>query len=39
MSMTDPIGDLITRRLPLDGLLDGLNAIREGSVIKVTIEP
>jgi L-iditol 2-dehydrogenase len=33
------IGDLITRRLPLDGLLDGLNAIREGAVIKVTIEP
>jgi len=33
------IGDLITRRLPLDGLLDGLNAIRQGAVIKVTIEP
>jgi L-iditol 2-dehydrogenase len=33
------IGDLITRRLPLDGLLDGLNAVREGAVIKVTIEP
>jgi L-iditol 2-dehydrogenase len=33
------IGDLITRRLPLDGLLDGLNAVRQGAVIKVTIEP
>ena len=33
------IGDLITRRLPQDGLLGGLDAIREGAVIKVTIEP
>jgi L-iditol 2-dehydrogenase len=33
------ITDLITARLPLDRLLDGLTAVREGAAIKVTIEP
>jgi L-iditol 2-dehydrogenase len=36
---TIPVADLITHRLPLDGVLDALEIISRGDGIKVTIEP
>jgi L-iditol 2-dehydrogenase len=34
-----PVADLITHRLPLDGVLDALDIVSRGEAIKVTIEP
>ena len=34
-----PVADLITHRLPLDAVLDGLDIVARGDAIKVTIEP
>jgi L-iditol 2-dehydrogenase len=34
-----PVDDLITHRLPLDAVLDGLDLVARGEAIKVTIEP
>lgn len=34
-----PVNDLITHRLPLDQVLDGIDVVRQGTGIKVTIEP
>jgi L-iditol 2-dehydrogenase len=34
-----PVADLITHRLPLDGVLEGIETVRRGDAIKVTIEP
>lgn len=34
-----PVLDLITHRLPLDQVLDGIDVVRNGTGIKVTIEP
>lgn len=34
-----PVSDLITHRLPLDGVLEGIDIVKAGSGIKVTIEP
>jgi L-iditol 2-dehydrogenase len=34
-----PVADLITHRLPLDDVLDGLQIVADGEAIKVTIEP
>lgn len=34
-----PVSDLITHRLPLDGVLDALEIVSRGEGIKVTIEP
>ncbi len=34
-----PVDDLITHRLPLDQVLEGIEIVKEGSGIKVTIEP
>jgi L-iditol 2-dehydrogenase len=34
-----PVADLITHRLPLDRMLDGLDLVARGEAIKVTIEP
>jgi L-iditol 2-dehydrogenase len=34
-----PVADLITHRLPLDGVLDGIGVVSRGEGIKVTIEP
>jgi len=34
-----PVLDLITHRLPLDGLFDALELVASGGAIKVTIEP
>ena len=34
-----PVADLITHRLPLDRVLDGLEVIARGEAIKVTIQP
>ena len=34
-----PVADLITHRLPLDDVLDGLEIVADGEAIKVTIEP
>ena len=34
-----PVADLITHRLPLDGVLDALQIVADGDGIKVTIEP
>jgi len=34
-----PVADLITHRLPLDGVLDALELVAGGEAIKVTIEP
>ena len=34
-----PVDDLITHRLPLDGVLDALKIVAAGDGIKVTIEP
>ena len=34
-----PVADLITHRLPLDQIRDGLDVVRNGTGIKVTIEP
>lgn len=34
-----PVADLITHRLPLDRVLDGLDLVARGEAIKVTIEP
>ncbi|HEX4792085.1 MAG TPA: alcohol dehydrogenase catalytic domain-containing protein [Actinospica sp.] len=34
-----PVADLITHRLPLDGVFEGLEAIEQGRSVKVTIEP
>jgi L-iditol 2-dehydrogenase len=34
-----PVADLITHRLPLDGVFEGLEAIARGRTVKVTIEP
>ena len=34
-----PVADLITHRLPLDQVRDGLDVVRNGTGIKVTIEP
>ena len=34
-----PVADLITHRLPLDDVLEGLEIVAEGEAIKVTIEP
>lgn len=34
-----PVADLITHRLPLDQVLDGIGIVQRGEGIKVTIEP
>ena len=34
-----PVGDLITHRLPLEQIRDGLDVVQAGTGIKVTIEP
>lgn len=34
-----PVDDLITHRLPLDAVLDGIEIVARGEAIKVTIEP
>jgi L-iditol 2-dehydrogenase len=34
-----PVADLITHRLPLDDVLEGLEIVARGDAIKVTIEP
>jgi L-iditol 2-dehydrogenase len=34
-----PVGDLITRRVPLDDVLDAFQIVKNGEAIKVTIEP
>ncbi len=34
-----PVADLITHRLPLDQVVDGIDVVRSGTGIKVTIEP
>ncbi|WP_328610193.1 zinc-dependent dehydrogenase [Amycolatopsis sp. NBC_00345] len=34
-----PVDDLITHRLPLDGVLDAIQIVSSGEAIKVTIEP
>jgi L-iditol 2-dehydrogenase len=34
-----PVADLITHRLPLDDVLDGIATVAAGTAIKVTIEP
>src|SRR5690606_6219386 len=34
-----PVADLITHRLPLDRVLDGIGIVTRGEAIKVTIEP
>jgi L-iditol 2-dehydrogenase len=34
-----PVADLITHRLPLDDVLDGIAIVAAGTAIKVTIEP
>ena len=34
-----PVADLITHRLPLDGVLEALQIVAAGDAIKVTIEP
>jgi L-iditol 2-dehydrogenase len=34
-----PVEDLITHRLPLDGVLDAIHTVSAGEAIKVTIEP
>ena len=34
-----PVADLITHRLPLDQVLEGIEVVKNGSGIKVTIEP
>lgn len=34
-----PVEDLITHRLPLDGVLEALDTVARGEAIKVTIEP
>ncbi|MBX3196053.1 MAG: zinc-dependent dehydrogenase [Schumannella sp.] len=34
-----PVADLITHRLPLDAVLDGIELVARGAAIKVTIEP
>ena len=34
-----PVSDLITHRLPLDQVLDGIAIVQNGTGIKVTIEP
>jgi L-iditol 2-dehydrogenase len=34
-----PVADLITHRLPLDSVLEGLQIVARGDAIKVTIEP
>jgi L-iditol 2-dehydrogenase len=34
-----PVADLITDRLPLDGVLDAIGTVARGAAIKVTIEP
>jgi L-iditol 2-dehydrogenase len=38
-SGTVPVNDLITHRLPLDGVLDAIQIVAKGEAIKVTIEP
>jgi L-iditol 2-dehydrogenase len=34
-----PVADLITHRLPLASVLDGIDTVARGAAIKVTIEP
>jgi L-iditol 2-dehydrogenase len=34
-----PVADLITHRLPLSRVLDGIGLVSQGAAIKVTIEP
>jgi L-iditol 2-dehydrogenase len=34
-----PVADLITHRLPLDQVLEGIEIVARGDAIKVTIEP
>jgi L-iditol 2-dehydrogenase len=34
-----PVADLITHRLPLEGVLDAIGIVERGEGIKVTIEP
>ena len=34
-----PVDDLISHRLPLDAVLDGIELVARGEAIKVTIEP
>ena len=34
-----PVSDLITHRLPLDEVLEGIEIVARGDAIKVTIEP
>ncbi|MCC5574689.1 alcohol dehydrogenase catalytic domain-containing protein [Microtetraspora sp. AC03309] len=34
-----PVADLITHRLPLSGVLDGIDIVSRGAAIKVTVEP
>ena len=34
-----PVDDLISHRLPLDEVLDGIELVARGEAIKVTIEP
>ncbi|SDY08133.1 L-iditol 2-dehydrogenase [Amycolatopsis xylanica] len=34
-----PVSDLITHRLPLDGVLEAIDIVSSGDAIKVTIEP
>ena len=34
-----PVADLITHRLPLEGVLDAIGIVSRGEGIKVTIEP
>jgi L-iditol 2-dehydrogenase len=34
-----PVDDLITHRLPLDGVLEAIDTVASGTAIKVTIEP
>jgi L-iditol 2-dehydrogenase len=34
-----PVADLITHRLPLSQVLDGIDLVSRGAAIKVTIEP
>ena len=34
-----PVADLITHRVPLNGVLDGLETVARGDAIKLTVEP
>ena len=34
-----PVADLITHRLPLDRIVEGIEIVRSGAGSKVTVEP